>query len=1013
MEPPEPSPAPTLDPHFPGYYPPTPSLSEAEAIPGSTTPSAFDHSAPEAQPQLLSRSSSSTTADAASPSFSAAQEASESTPEHEKKEMDEQVYEATGKAILGVAAGLVGGGLVGAAVGGGLVGHGAAQEPAGTEAYGDEKGEKADGEKDVKTPAEEEGEATSRGATPALDAHEAFGTPAVEKEQKELEQSPAQQLLAAAETDGSGDKQAGEAILLEGASGAKVIPNEIEEPHESSEAGATTSKALESEFGTPAIEKEQADLAKSPAQRLLAESASSAGTATPPLAAEAALLGTAAAGAAAVGKVENEVEEPATVPVDEAVKQDVQAGAGVPTQATEAEKGNEEVTAVPLGESTAEKEEDRPELPKPSGSLESFSGAVLAASRGVDTPSIAPGPAVGGFGEREEGTIVVTDRDLDGNGPKETGSGFLPLNAPEVAAHDPTAEDSTEDDAPRASAQDKGKGRELDLDEALAVAAAAGGGGFAAAFGTKSFRNEDEEKPSPSRTTSAFTENLATPAATADSPKSPLWEQRAEPPTSAQVTEAEPERAVDPHQLAAEAAPATSPEQAGFTGVAPGQEPTPAMQDFAHLSEPAPAAEQAALDPKSDAQAPEAGSGLAGIGAGNASMRSYSSSQQPVSRFTESIPPAAAGASPAFARPRQGSPTPYPGHEQATIERSPHMKIATSSVDGHKRLHRKSLSKGTSPSARSSGEHDRPAGYAAPPPQGFAPVQQPLQPLQPVPAQAGGAPPQDRFMVPVHNQPVVPPPQQTIPSNAGVSGPTGAAGATPVLPSGEAEARRDRMMDSMTGVRDPLVAGAPASTTAPSTRPTTLATGSSMGSYGSSPLSHPAARRNESDHSAFGEAHNRTYPGAPPTAPGVTAVMMAAIPGMATSPPVGGMPIPHQQQQQQQQQQQRQQPALQQQPQMQTQPLSPGAPPAMAQAPPGSVGSPGQGAPGHGNPAMQQQQQLPKRGQHERASEKERKESFFSKLFSSGGSRRSREGSEGSRHSAAASPRASTEAGRS
>lgn len=123
---------------------------------------------------------------------------------------------------------------------------------------------------------------------------------------------------------------------------------------ESSEAGATTPKALESEFGTPAIEKEQADLAKSPAQRLLAESASSAGTATPPLAAEAALLGTAAAGAAAVGKVENEVEEPATVPVDEAVKQDVQAGAGVPTQATEAEKGNEEVTAVPLGESTAE-----------------------------------------------------------------------------------------------------------------------------------------------------------------------------------------------------------------------------------------------------------------------------------------------------------------------------------------------------------------------------------------------------------------------------------------------------------------------------------------------------------------------------------------------------------------------------------------------------------------------------------------------------------------------------------
>lgn len=179
-----------------------------------------------------------------------------------------------------------------------------------------------------------------------------------------------------------------------------------------------------------------------------------------------------------------------------------------------------------------------------------------------------------------------------------------------------------------------------------------------------------------------------------------------------------------------------------------------------------------------------------------------------------------------------------------------------------------------------------------------------------------------------------------------------------------------------------------------------------MGSYGSSPLSPPAARRTESDHSAFGEGHNRTYPGAPPTAPGVTAVMTAAIPGMATSPPVGGMPIPHQQQQQ------RQQPALQQQPQMQTQPLSPGAPPSMAQAPPGSI-PPGQGAPAHGDPALQQQQPASKRGQHERAPEKERKEGFFSKLFSSGGSRRSREGSEGSRHSAAASPRASTEAGRS
>lgn len=102
-------------------------------------------------------------------------------------------------------------------------------------------------------------------------------------------------------------------------------------------------------FGTPAIEKSQAELAHSPAQRLLAEAASSSGSETPPLRAEAALLGAAAAGATSVGKVEHEVEEPATVPVDEAVAQDLQAGGGIPSSGTHGAGTGETLTTTPLG----------------------------------------------------------------------------------------------------------------------------------------------------------------------------------------------------------------------------------------------------------------------------------------------------------------------------------------------------------------------------------------------------------------------------------------------------------------------------------------------------------------------------------------------------------------------------------------------------------------------------------------------------------------------------------------
>ena len=60
-----------------------------------------------------------------------------------------------------------------------------------------------------------------------LDTHQAFGTPAVEKEQAELAHSPAQQLLNNSNDDDDG--HLGEALLA-GAAGAKLASNEVEEP---------------------------------------------------------------------------------------------------------------------------------------------------------------------------------------------------------------------------------------------------------------------------------------------------------------------------------------------------------------------------------------------------------------------------------------------------------------------------------------------------------------------------------------------------------------------------------------------------------------------------------------------------------------------------------------------------------------------------------------------------------------------------------------------------------------
>lgn len=181
MEQPAPSPAPTLDDHFPGFYPPTPSVDEPAVDP--TPAVSADHAA----------------------------------LEHEA-EANKHRLEGAGVALLGAAAGFVVGGPLGAAVGGGLAGLSAVEHQGITEmALADE-------------PKHHSSTTTSTtAAAPAavqLDTHEAFGTPAVEKEQAELAHSPAQQLLNNDNDDGH---HLGEALFA-GAAGAKLASNEVEEP---------------------------------------------------------------------------------------------------------------------------------------------------------------------------------------------------------------------------------------------------------------------------------------------------------------------------------------------------------------------------------------------------------------------------------------------------------------------------------------------------------------------------------------------------------------------------------------------------------------------------------------------------------------------------------------------------------------------------------------------------------------------------------------------------------------
>ncbi|GAA5840912.1 hypothetical protein JCM9279_001259 [Rhodotorula babjevae] len=264
-----------------------------------------------------------------------------------------------------------------------------------------------------------------------------FGLDAVRKEQDDLAVSPAQQLVAQAQDDDDSHTAAklaaggagalGGAALLAGAAGAKNEDNEVREPGIEDDAAerkglveptdvGSTSTSTAPDFGTPAIEKEQAALAASPAQQLLRTDTASSSTAIHRD--EAALL--AGAAGAKLGAT-HEVEEPAKAPVDVAIDKAIEAGAGVP-QSPHSEALEREISepVAPLSSSTtAADSTSRPSLPTPHGSTTSFSADVLAAGDGIHTPTEAPGPAVGGFGMREDGDIVATDHELNQDSTRE------------------------------------------------------------------------------------------------------------------------------------------------------------------------------------------------------------------------------------------------------------------------------------------------------------------------------------------------------------------------------------------------------------------------------------------------------------------------------------------------------------------------------------------------------------------------------------------------------------------
>ncbi|BGP69192.1 hypothetical protein NBRC10513v2_002532 [Rhodotorula toruloides] len=1112
MAAPEPSPAPTLDDSFPGFYPPTPA-------PG----------------QHASSASYPTTA---SPDADPSTALDPLTQPHDR-------IEGAGRALLGAAAGFVVGGPVGAAIGGGLAGLSVVEGEGIAKRFGDR----------ATTPTPPSTQDTAEGKANQADEtnRPEFGDKAVEKEQAALASLPAQKLVGGDDAEGAKITGAGAlgGALLAGAAGAKVEENEVRAPGtEDDEAErngavepattATEATPAQPDFGTPAIEKEQAALAASPAQQLLARTDSTAAD-------EVALL---AGAAGAKGAVSSEVEEPARAPLEVVTQRAVEAGAGVPSPTSAGEGAGGEALER---ESHNNNSTTRPALPLPQPSLTSFTADVLAAGSGVHTPSEAPGPAVGGFGMREEGVVRADDRDLPREDAKEEGEeretggkegvvhnpsplvpaavagtaagaallgpdllqkntpkDFEPYTPPALEPSGPPVSSSMSASQPSSAsiasastdatevppapapshlktlnaqnvkqdaeqlpdeadtsipharspehdqlARGTGAGMQTPMSESIPMqtaleegpaaiveeepkkvdkgkgkevlgAAALGTAGVGAGVGMKEMLEGDKNE-SAAPPASQFRENLDSsddPLTTEEgetgaSPagKHDLFnDQRAYPsvPHMMRTDEAIHDssvgngdaarraRVLDPKELAA--VPATTPEQAGFTNV--GSEITPAMQDFAHLSTPAPQAEQQAIAEGAGAPAststamreeaiePEkekdshhgtlaAGAGLAGIGAGAAGADLLShdhagaepaaaraaagpssahaaepastsgmsagiappvgepqaatsaapvtqtpakAPRTPVSRFTEETALPSGAETPSSTRAVMGSPpssvhersaatTPLatPGgptqnttptqslFEAGVLEKSPHLKIQTHKVDGHKRLHRKSLTANTAPTlvgvTRSSHELDRakqssqPGGVRQPSPPNVA-----RQPSPPRAAKQTSAPQAALAAAPAaaaahhhehghgkaahahgHDGAALPHGQRAAApgSNAAASGPTGAAGQRPPLDTIGSKNRRDRLLNSMIGVPDPTMTPA---RSAPTTPPQTAASPPSRTSSdrpGS--VATPPRKSIEDPGSAV------TYQGVPP---------ISTVTGIASSHPEGRKMVP-------------------------------------------------------------------------------------------------------------------------
>ncbi|GAA5835802.1 hypothetical protein JCM11251_007430 [Rhodosporidiobolus azoricus] len=418
MQPPEPSPAPTLDSHFPGFY-----RSDTRS-----TVATLDSSY--AQPHS---SDDTVTID-------------DHTHSQSTLEQAEEVLADTGKALYGAAA-TVAGGLLGSL---GLAASSSTQEEDGAATP------KATASSLL--PTEDEVDETHRSE---------FGEQAIEKENHALEESPAQKLISSDQEEGAHLTGAGAlgGALLAGAAGAKVEENEVRSPtsedNELERKGGVEANNVAvppaPDFGAPSIEKEQAALAVSPAQQLLRSDTSSSSVTQ----AETALL----AGAAGAKLANKEVEEPSKAPLDKVAEKSAEVGAPLglasPNE-TEAHAVPLErevrrlfiyplspprtgltfstlppsFSALPLPHSPSTSSPFKPQIsqpPSPSAlhdtslSLQrpdlaqsqrptnsSFAAAVLAAAEGVHTPTETGAGSYGGFGigGRE---IKASDHEEGGN----------------------------------------------------------------------------------------------------------------------------------------------------------------------------------------------------------------------------------------------------------------------------------------------------------------------------------------------------------------------------------------------------------------------------------------------------------------------------------------------------------------------------------------------------------------------------------------------------------------------